>query len=188
MWTASSPAHMPPIEDILLEIRDLPWLRSLSGILDSNNKEDNRKRNALEYYYNAWFLTAAERCALFFSSLEAIFGADNGISTQGIREGILRALPEVTDEDRLKKITDLRNSIVHGGAPDAYSSNNYRKYYRKYRADMLDDVELLTERCLRTVIFGENFREQPDPHAEIISKYQGLGVLPTVRRSNSILS
>lgn len=188
MWTASSPAHMPPIEDILLEVSDLPWLRSLSAILDSTEKADLRKRNALEYYYNAWSLTAPERCAIFFSSLEAIFGAENGISTQGLREGILRALPGVSDEERLKKITDLRNSIVHGGAPDAYSSNNYRKYYRKYKADILDDVEILVEKCLRTIVFDGNFREQPDPYAEIIAKYQGLAILPTTGRSNSILS
>jgi hypothetical protein len=186
--TASSPAHMPPIEDVLLELNDFSWLHALSKILESSEKVDLRKRNALEYYYNAWFLTEPERCAIFFSALEAIFGADNGISTQGLREGIVKALPSIKDGERLKTITDLRNSIVHGGAPDAYSSKNYRKYYSKYKYDILDDIEIIAERCLKTTIFGGLFREQPDPHAEIISKFQGLGVLPTTSRSNSILS
>ena len=187
VWTASSPAHMPPIVDILLEHNDYPWLCTLSKLLESSQKVDLRKLNALEYYYNAWFLTEPQRCAVFFSSLEAIFCADQGKSTEALREGIKRVLTSITDEQRLKTITDLRNSIVHGGSPDAYSSKKYQKYYREYKTDILDDIEIITERCLRIHIFGELFREQPDSNAEIITKYQSLGILPTNGRSNSIL-
>lgn len=188
VWTASSPPHMPPIQDVLLAFNDLPWLRSLSEIIESPKKDDLRKRNSLEYYYNAWFLTEPERCAIFFSALEAIFGAENGISTQSLREGIVKALPAISDSERLRTITDLRNSIVHGGAPDVYSSKNYRKYFRKYKYDIIDDIEIITEKCLRILIFGGLFREQADPHVEIISKYKALGVLSTTYHSNSILS
>lgn len=188
VWTASSPSHMPPIQDILLGHKDLSWLDVLARMLESTLKADLRRRNALEYYYNAWFLTAPERCAIFFSALEAVFGAENGITTQSLREGVMRVIPSITDGERLKMITDLRNSMVHGGAPDAYSSRNYQKYHSEYKFDVLDDIEIITEGCLRCEIFGALFREQNDPHAEIIAKYQSLGVLPSTKYSNSILS
>lgn len=188
LWTASSTPHMPPITDILLTRRDLPWLGTLSRILASPNKADLRKRNALEYYYNAWFLSQSERCAIFFSSLEAIFGAEDGKAMQGLRDAITEVIPYTIDPERIRMITDLRNSMIHGGAPDAYSSKNYQKYYKKYKYDILDDIEIITETCLRSKIFGENFREQDDPHAELISKYQSLGILPKSMHLNSIMA
>jgi hypothetical protein len=73
----------------------------------------------------------------------------------------------------------LRSSVIHGGAPDVYDSSKYAKYYRDYGDDPIADMSALVAECLRRKIFGEQFKEQADPYAEVIARSIAAGIIPS---------
>lgn len=161
-------ALMPPImSDIVLSDSDTPWLSILDVKLSSNDGKVRKQLHALEYYYRAWFLTPSERYPILCMALDSIFGSTDQ-ATESVIDGVMNTLESITDRNRLKLLLKLRNSVVHGGAPDVYESSKYERYYREYRHDPIYDLELVVTRCLQRIIFGSSFREQPDPYAKAI--------------------
>ncbi|RWK76788.1 hypothetical protein [Mesorhizobium sp.] len=180
--TISSLAHTPPLGDgIVIRDCDQPWLQELARIIKSDQKADLLKRNALEYFYRAWFLDRVERCPVMFMALDAIFGQEGtDKATAKMKAGIENTLGEERIGEKLNIMMVLRNLVLHGAAPDVYFSSKYRKYYEKFEADLVSDLELITAKCLRKYIFGTRFVPQDDPHAELIAKHQAWGTIPSV--------
>ena len=81
----------------------------------------------------------------------------------------------------------LRNSVVHGGAPDVYDSRKYARYFDDYDADPIHDLELVVAGCLRLKIFGDNLKEHADPNAAIVAQAQAKGLLPKNMSRSTIL-
>jgi len=74
--------------------------------------------------------------------------------------------------ERLRLLLRLRNSVIHGGAPDVYDSDKYHRYYETYGDDPLFDLEVITARCLRSTVFNGALVEHADPNADLIRAYR----------------
>jgi len=186
--TTTSLPHTPPLgSNIVLQAADHPWLSELVRILRSSQADDKRKRKALEYYYQSWFLDEATRCPFLFMAIDALFGQGSGGTEGKVRSGIEHTLGASLDSARFKKLWLLRNQVLHGGAPDPYASSNYREYCRVYKIDPIYDLELAAAKCLRRHIFPESFRPQPDPFFKIIADAQTKGFIAANRESAAIL-
>jgi hypothetical protein len=179
--------HTPRLsEDITIQASDHPWLSILATKLLSNDQTFRRQIHALEYFYRAWPLDAPERFPVLCMTLDAIFGQQDN-ATQAVIDGVQRTLGAHIRHERLRLLMKLRNSVLHGGAPDVYDSRNYSRYYDTYEADPIYDLELITAKCLRLLIFGDKMIEQPDPYADIIAEAQAQGKLPKDLSRRSIL-
>ncbi|MFI0844360.1 hypothetical protein [Mesorhizobium sp. IMUNJ 23232] len=181
-WTASSSPHTPPIgAKIVIRADDKPWLLELARIIDSPEKPDRHKRNALEYFFRAWFLDKVERCPVLFMALDAIYGQSGaGAATAKMKNGIVGTICNLNIEANIDSMMVLRNLVLHGAVPDVYLSSKYRDYYRTFDRDLMDDLEAITVKCLRKHIFGDLFTPQDDPYADLISKHEGLGTIPSM--------
>ena len=178
--------HTPPLSDnIIIDDQDLEWLNVLASKLASNETEAGRQIKALEYFYRAWPLDPAERFPILCMTLDAIFG-EAGIATRSVINGVRVTLGAHVPEARLSLLMDLRNSVLHGGAPDVYDSRKYAKYYDQYGEDPIDDMQLVVGRCLRSKIFGTTLNEHADPNAEQIAQLQAAGRLPQILARPSI--
>lgn len=171
-------SHTPPMmHDIIITERDHEWLNVLASKLVANERSVRRQLRALEYFYRAWKLGPSERFPILCMALDATFG-EVSHTTQAVIDGVRNVLGSHIDEARLRKLMDLRASVIHGGAPDVYDSRTYAQYYYEYEADPIHDLELIMAACLRMRIFGQSLREHADPNAEIIAKAQEEGILP----------
>jgi hypothetical protein len=170
--------HTPPLsDDSVIEDQDLGWLNVLASKLASKETDAGRQIKALEYFYRAWPLDPAERFPILCMTLDAIFG-EAGIATRSIIDGVRATLGAHVPEARLNLLMDLRNSVLHGGAPDVYDSRKYAKYYDQYGEDPIDEMQLVVGRCLRSKIFGDTLKEHADPNAEQIARLQATGRMP----------
>jgi hypothetical protein len=187
-WTISfGDSHTPKLmHDIIINAQDHIWLNELVEKLLSDRSSVRRHTKALEYYYRAWGYSASERFAIMCMTLDAIFG-DANQATAAVIDGVCRVLGADIDKTRLRALMELRASVIHGGAPDVYDSRKYRRYFHSYEADPIYDLELVVERCLRTQIFGADFRVQEDPNAEAIKLAQEKGRLPRSWKRQTIL-
>lgn len=184
---STSQPHTPPLgNDIAIEDRDHLWLKELQRILLSREKKDKKRRNALEYYYRAWSLNETDRCPVLFVVLDSIFGKEYA-ATKAAIEGIQKWIEPSPDYCRLRLLMDIRNSVLHGGAPDVYASKKYQKYYLKYKVDPIYDLDLIVAKCLQNYIFTDYFRVQPDPITELIGQQQKLGNLAINSNPNAII-
>ncbi|MCA1397229.1 hypothetical protein [Bradyrhizobium sp. BRP56] len=173
--------HTPALaSDIIIQDQDVQWLDMLASKLVSNAADVTRQIKALEYFYRAWPLDPAERFPILCMTLDAIFGED-GIATRSIIDGVRATLGSHVPEARLNLLMDLRNSVLHGGAPDVYDSRKYSKYYDRYGEDPINDMQLVVGRCLRSRVFNDVLKEHPDPNAEQIAQLQAAGRLPKNR-------
>jgi len=178
--------HTPPLmHDIIIQEQDAAWLGVLASKLTTNEKVVTRQIKALEYFYRAWSLEPAERFPILCMALDAMFG-ETQQATQSAIDGVRSVLPHVP-EPRLRLLMDLRNSVLHGGAPDVYDSRKYAKYYDQFGEDPIHDLELLVGRCLRSKIFDDALNEHADPNADIIAQAQATGRLPRNLFRRSIL-
>ncbi|MDA9419311.1 hypothetical protein XI04_03865 [Bradyrhizobium sp. CCBAU 11430] len=165
-------AHTPAMaEDIVIRQADHDWLAMLALKLGQTDDPTRRQIRALEYYYRAWPLDPHERFPWLFMTLDAIFG-DSGRATQAIIDAVKPDGGAGFEYKRLRLLLRLRASVIHGGAPDVYDSDKYHEYYEQYGDDPLDDLEVITAKCLRAHIFEGVLVEHPDPHADLIRAYQ----------------
>ena len=72
----------------------------------------------------------SDRCFLLFMALDAIFGQDGSGFAAGMKAGIQETLKENIEENRLKALLRIRNTMLHGGAPDLFASSNYLEHVR----------------------------------------------------------
>ncbi len=107
---------------------------------------------------------------------------------QWISEATKDNLADALSNARLRVILQLRGSVVHGRAPDVYDSSKYPKYYKKYKADPISDLELIAAACLRKTVFDDKLLVHVDPNADIIKEAQAAGRLPRRLNNQSILS
>jgi hypothetical protein len=173
-WTEGTSApHTPNLpEDIVISSSDHPWLAELARMLDSSDKHDRRRVKALEYFYRAWGLTDVQRFPILFMTLDAMFGEPSGV-TQAVVNAIEPIMGTAYDYARLRRLFHLRSAVIHGGAPDVCESDNYHLYYVRYGEDPIREVELITARCLQSVIFGGLLRERPHTYADLIREKTG---------------
>jgi hypothetical protein len=187
--TSTSGPHTPPIgSPITIEISDHKWLNKLPTILARSSKLAKRHGKALEYYYRAWFMDDSDRCFLLFMALDAIFGQDGSGFAAGMKAGIQGTLTENIEEKRLDALLRIRNTMLHGGAPDLFASSKYLEYAQKYSNDPSTDVQLLVSKCLRKHIFDADFRCQDNPDAEIVQFARAQGSIPSEADRSSIVS
>lgn len=179
--------HTPPLmHDIILDKRDHGWLQILALKLSENNRATRREIKALEYFYRAWELDPSERFPVLCMALDAVFG-DANHATQAVIDGIRRMLGPHIPDARVRLLMDLRAAVIHGGAPDVYDSRKYGRYYDKYGADPIHDLELIVAKCLQQQIFSGELKEHPDPNAKLIAEAQATGRLPKKISRRSIL-
>lgn len=162
---------------IVITKEDSAWLKLLASKIKSEDKVNRRQINALEYYYRAWFLPPHERFAHHCMSIDAIYG-DADKATEAIVSGVAASVGASIPGERIRLLMAIRGSVVHGRAPDVYDAKEYTRYYKIYQTDPIVDLELVANQCLRTTIFGDCFRQQPDPHAEQLAKAQSMGIIP----------
>lgn len=184
---SSGDAHTPPLlDDIVLTADDHWWLSSLAIKLQSPERETRRQIFALEYFYRSWPLGPSERYPILCMTLDAVLGSASQ-ATQAIIEGVREVIGRSINSTRIRKLVELRASVIHGGAPDVYDSRKYEKYYNDFHADPIADLELLVTTALQRLIFGEKFVEHEDPNKEIISQLRAAGHLPVESSKKSIL-
>lgn len=165
-------AHTPAMsEDIIVRQSDHDWLSMLALKFERTDDSSRRQIRALEYYYRAWPLDSHGRFPWLFMTLDAIFG-DSSRATRAVIDAIGQNGGTGFDYDRLRLLLRLRNSVIHGGAPDVYDSERYHQYYEQYGDDPLYDLEVITAQCLRACIFEGALVEHSDPHADLIRAYQ----------------
>jgi hypothetical protein len=180
-------SHTPPLmHDIIIGQQDAAWLNILASKLVSNEKTAARQIKALEYFYRAWPLDPAERFPILCMTLDALFG-ESQQATKSVINGVRSTLGSHVPEPRLSLLMDLRNSVLHGGAPDVYDSRKYAKYYDQFGEDPIRDLELVAGRCLRSKVFDDTLNEHADPNEEIFLQAQAAGRLPMKLFPPSIL-
>jgi hypothetical protein len=185
--TTFGPAHTPPLmHDIIIGKHDHLWLGALAKMFVDGTRGTRKQIGALEYFYRAWFLEPSDRFAILCMTLDAIFG-DASHATQSVIDGVRETLGSHVGETRLRQLMQLRNSVVHGGAPDLYDSRKYARYFDDYDADPIHDLELVVAGCLRLKIFGDSLKEHADPNAAIVAQAQAKGLLPKNMSRSTIL-
>jgi hypothetical protein len=166
--------HTPPLaQDIVIDSQDHEWLSILTAKFSDTAAKTRKQINALEYYYRAWSLSEVERFPIFFMALDAIFG-DASQATQAVVDAVGPVMGPSYDQGRLKQLLSLRASVIHGGAPDVYDSSKYFAYYEKYVQDPIYDLELITARCLQSVVFGGVLVSRPHTYADLIKAKSGI--------------
>ena len=145
--------------------------------LASSSEANIKKLKSLQYFYRAWFLPDSERFAIDCITIDSLFGDANG-ATEAVARGVDELFGGKLDRARVLLLMRLRNSVIHGGAPDVYDSSKYARYYRDYGDDPIADMSALVAECLRRKVFGGQFREQLDPYAEVIAQAVAAGRFP----------
>lgn len=178
-WTISdSPPHTPALgENIVLGKEDAEWLDVIDRALASNTDSNVKNLKSLKYFYRSWFLPDSERFPIDCITIDSMFGDANG-ATEAVARGVDELFDGKIDRARVLLLMRLRNSVIHGGAPDVYDSSKYAKYYRDYGDDPIADMSTLVAECLRRKVFGDLLREQPDPYAKVIAQAVAAGSFP----------
>jgi hypothetical protein len=180
--------HTPALmHNVVVTTNDHAWLSVVDEMLQSNERSLKRQRHALEYFYRSWRLKDSERFPILCMALDAIFGEANQ-ATQAVIDGVRSTVGTHVDDERLRLLMKLRASVVHGGAPDVYDSSNYGRYYDRYDADPIRDLELVVALCLRRRIFGEVMVEHDDPNAALIEQLKAQKRLPDEPEERDILT
>ncbi|RVC29578.1 hypothetical protein [Mesorhizobium sp. M7A.F.Ca.CA.004.04.2.1] len=178
-WSFSdSSPHTPALgEDVVLGVEDGVWLEVIDRALASSSEADIKKLKSLQYFYRAWFLPDSERFPIDCITIDSMFGDANG-ATEAVARGVDELFGGKLDRTRVLLLMRLRNSVIHGGAPDVYDSSKYARYYRDYGDDPIADMSALVAECLRRKVFDGQLREQPDPYAEVIAQAVAAGRFP----------
>lgn len=175
--TSIGDPHTPGLsKDIVLDGEDARWLNKLDSMLTSPQKEHRRRMRALEYQYRAWAPDPAKRFPSLVGAIDAIFGGDGNGATQAVVDAVGPLMGEEYDSARVRMLLGLRGSVIHGGAPNVYESRSYRRYYETYHEDAVRDLERIVAKCLQHEIFGEDFRERPFTHADLLEERRRKGM------------
>ena len=171
-------SHTPGLaNDVILTKDDHGWLKVMSNLLKSQQKNDMKKIKSLEYIYRAWPLDEQERFPFHWMALDAVFGRVQQ-PTQETIDKFKSALSISIDDKRFRLLRNIRADVIHGRAPDVYDSPAYEKYFSGYECDPIDDLEAATSKILSNEIFGDTLRIRIDPQSELISRAQASGDLP----------
>jgi hypothetical protein len=93
-----------------------------------------------------------ERFLHFFFALDALFG-ERGKVEQSIIDGVKQTFPmNISWEERIKKLFDLRSELVHGGASEISDWEELDSYRRHFKSQPLEDVKTAAMTALRTYI------------------------------------
>lgn len=170
--------HTPGLAcDIVLTTEDHEWLSIISQLIASEDRKDRRKLKALEYFYRAWFLDETERYPIHCMAIDALFGHPQN-ATQAVICGMQAVLGPSVEKGRLSLLMRIRGDVVHGRAPDVYDTERYVKYFNRYQADPIRDLELVTAKALSKEVFDDRLRSQPDGNEKFISALRAKGELP----------
>lgn len=180
---SQSAPHTPALsKDIILGSEDIVWLDAIDNFLTSSNEDNIKKIKSLQYFYRSWFLPDSERFPIDCITIDSMFGDANG-ATEAVARGVDEKFGGRLDRTRVLLLMRLRNSVIHGGAPDVYDSSKYAKYYRDYGDDPIRDMSALVAECLRQTVFNGQIREQPNPYAEVIERAVAAGKIPKLEPS-----
>lgn len=122
---------------------DAEWLDVIDRALASNSDSDVKNLKSLQYFYRSWFLPNSERFPIDCIMIDSIFGDANG-ATEAVARGVDELFNGKLDRTRVLLLMRLRNSVIHGGAPDVFNSSKYAKYYRDYGDDPITDMSALS--------------------------------------------
>ncbi|WP_299730536.1 hypothetical protein [uncultured Tateyamaria sp.] len=179
--------HTPPCAyEVQIEETDQGWVDLVSEMLVSNEKSASRGLKALEYFFRAWPQRPEERFPIHCMALDALFGHVSN-ATGSVIDGVLSVTGETVDSKRLREILQLRAAVIHGGAPDVYDSSKYPKYYRKYGADPISDLESVLSLSIKELVFKGQIPRKSDPNAKIIEQAKSRGLIPPRIPDHSIL-
>jgi hypothetical protein len=153
------PSVPPLMHDATVGAKDHRWLTLLAQKVISEANTDVKHCRALEYFYRAWPLRPNESISHLFMSLDSIFG-DASAATQVVIDALAKHGGTAFPYERLRLLLGLRNSVLHGGAPDVHDSTKYHRYYETYGADPIVDIELIAAQCFRAVIFDGLLEER----------------------------
>jgi hypothetical protein len=93
-----------------------------------------------------------ERFLHFFFALDALFGERHKVE-QSIIAGVKQTFPmNITWEERIKKLFDLRSELVHGGASEISYWAGLDSYRRHFKSQPLEDIKIAAMTALRTYI------------------------------------
>jgi hypothetical protein len=93
-----------------------------------------------------------ERFLHFFFALDALFGQRYKVE-QSIIDGVKQTFPmNISWEERVKKLFDLRSELVHGGASEIGDWEELDRYRRYFKSQPLEDVKTAAMGALRTYI------------------------------------
>lgn len=133
--------HTPALmSDIDLDSDAVELLQRVDLLFEAEDLSSQKKLNALEYFFKAWFQSSETRFPLLFSTLDALFGDPNQ-ATQAVISGVTEARPKEYDEARLRLLLSLRGSNVHGGSPNVHESSKYSKYIENYGTSPIHELE-----------------------------------------------
>jgi hypothetical protein len=169
-FSYGEPCTPAMMENIRIEAHDHAWMELLSAKLGEETDEARRELNALEYFCRAWPLSDAERFPVLFMALDALF-SNAAQHTQAVADSVGATMGPAYDVTRLKLLLKMRAAVIHGGAPDVYDASNYMKYYERYEADPVDDMERIAAQCLRQRIFGGSLLPKPHHYGHILKEH-----------------
>jgi hypothetical protein len=146
--------NTPPLmHNVIVQTQDHAWLSKSDTLITSDDETSRRYCRALEYFYRAWPLEANESFPLHFMAMDSIFG-DSSQATKAIIDALGVHGNDLLPPDRLRLLLRLRATVIHGGAPNVHESDKYQRYFDLYGDDPVQDMEALTAKCLRNVVFG----------------------------------
>lgn len=175
-WEATnSRPHTPAIgSDITINNDDREWLEIIDVALTSTEESETKKIKTLQYFYRSWFLPGNERFPIDCITIDSMFGDAKG-ATEAVAYGVDKLFDGKLDRARVLLLMRLRNSVIHGGAPDVYDSKKYAKYYHDYGDDPIADMSALVAESIRKLFFGGKIKQRPGQSDEIARKLAALG-------------
>ena len=179
--------HIPPFSgEVNLNPTHDEWLYEIDALLEPVDNISLRNSKSLEYFYRSWFLKEAEKFPVECMAMDAVFG-DATEATKSVVDGVCELMEGTVDPRRINSLMRIRASVIHGGAPDVYSSKKYAKYVSRFGADPVSDMSILLAECLRRKVFGKSFRIQPDPFQQYIDQAMKMGLHTGEVRKEGIL-
>lgn len=111
-----------------------------------------RATTASHFIHYAIIHDNLERFLHFFFALDALFGERHKVE-QSIIDGIKQTFPmNISWEERVKKLFDLRSELVHGGASEISDWEELDSYRRYFKSQPLEDVKTAAMTALRSYI------------------------------------
>lgn len=150
IWRLDGPKFPPLGNDHQLTQIDLAVLRSF---FDGKREEDAQQRLELGLQFAGAGWAPPSRFSFLHNAIafDALFGEKGRVRTAIQKEVTLLAAAVPNIEDRIKRLIDIRNALLHGEINAVEGSSEYIPYYEAFNCDpQLDQVQILAT-CVRSI-------------------------------------